>query len=165
MEKCMKVVQIVAVSMNGVIGNGDNIPWRLPADLMHFKSKTLRQVCVVGRKTYNTISHLKDRHFVVITSDPCSLAEGIVSENNIEDAIETAKNMAMNLGNNRVMVIGGSAIYRETFKYATKLIVTMIEHPFDGDCRYEIPSEFKLVNATDLMSDNNLNYFIAEYEK
>ena len=161
----MKVVQIVAVSMNGIIGNGDNIPWSLPADLLHFKAKTLRQVCVVGRRTYNTISHLKDRHFVVITSDQDSLGEGVVSENNIEDAIETAKTMAANLGNNHVMIIGGSAIYRETFKYATKLIVTIIEHPFDGDCRYEVPSDFVLKNATELMSDNNLNYFIAEYEK
>lgn len=35
----IKFIQIVARSSNGVIGNGDDIPWKLPKDLAYFKEK------------------------------------------------------------------------------------------------------------------------------
>ena len=43
---------VVAVSENDVIGRGNQLPWRLPADLRRFKALTLGKYVLMGRKTY-----------------------------------------------------------------------------------------------------------------
>ena len=161
----IKFIQIVARSSNGIIGNGDDIPWRLPKDLAYFKEKTMNQVCIVGRTTYETIKFLKGRQFIVITSKPDSLPVSVSSAKDIDTSIELAKLKASELGLNCVMIIGGSTIYRQTFRYADKLLVTEIEKPFDGNAFYEIPSEFKLTKSSDIISDNGLNFLFTEYVK
>lgn len=161
----IKFIQIVARSSNGVIGNGSDIPWKLPKDLAYFKEKTMNQVCIVGRKTYETIKFLKGRHFIVITRSPETLPEGILSTNDIDTSIELAKSKAIELGLNRVMIIGGSTIYKQTFQYCDKLLVTEIEKSFDGDAFYEVPLNFKLSKFSKLVSDNGLNFIFSEYVK
>jgi len=46
---------IVAVAENDVIGRGNQLPWRLPADLRRFKALTLGKHILMGRKTYESI--------------------------------------------------------------------------------------------------------------
>lgn len=104
----IKFIQIVARSSNGVIGNGSDIPWRLPKDLAYFKEKTMNQVCIVGRTTYETIKFLKGRHFIVITSSPETLPEGVLSTKDIDTSIDLARSTTINLGLNCVMILGGS---------------------------------------------------------
>ena len=101
----IKFIQIVARSSNGVIGNGDDIPWKLPKDLAYFKEKTMNQVCIVGRKTYETIKFLKGRHFIVITRSPETLLEGALSAKDIDTSIELAHSTAFTLGLKLVMII------------------------------------------------------------
>ncbi len=47
-----KLVLIAAVAENGVIGRDNDMPWRLPADLKHFRARTMGKPVVMGRKTY-----------------------------------------------------------------------------------------------------------------
>ena len=161
----IKFIQIVARSSNGVIGNGPDIPWKLPKDLAYFKEKTMNQVCIVGRTTYETIKFLKGRHFIVITSKPETLPDEVLSSPDIDSSIELARSTAEKLGLNKVMIIGGSTIYKQTFEYCDKLLVTEIEKSFEGDAFYEIPPEFKLTKSSDIISDNGLNFLFTEYVK
>ncbi|MEY2897421.1 MAG: dihydrofolate reductase type, partial [Pseudomonadota bacterium] len=46
---------IVARARNGVIGRGNQLPWRLPEDLAHFKRTTMGRPIVMGRKTWESI--------------------------------------------------------------------------------------------------------------
>ena len=82
---------IVAVSTNGVIGNGDDIPWHIPSDLKRFKEKTEGKCCIVGRKTYETIKHLKNRNFVVVTRTPTTKTDNAVFVESIDAAVEYVK--------------------------------------------------------------------------
>ena len=50
-----EIIGIAAVAANGIIGAGNDIPWRLPADWQRFKSLTMGQVLIMGRKTYDSI--------------------------------------------------------------------------------------------------------------
>src|SRR5437016_14423178 len=43
------------MSLNRVIGAGNNIPWHLPEDFKWFKKMTTGQVVVMGRKTFEAI--------------------------------------------------------------------------------------------------------------
>ena len=42
---------VVAVSENEVIGRANQLPWRLPADLQHFRALTLGHHTLMGRNT------------------------------------------------------------------------------------------------------------------
>ena len=46
---------VVAVSEDDVIGRANKLPWRLPADLRHFKALTMGHHIFMGRKTYESI--------------------------------------------------------------------------------------------------------------
>uniref|UniRef100_UPI001BC83454 dihydrofolate reductase n=1 Tax=Escherichia coli TaxID=562 RepID=UPI001BC83454 len=49
------LVLVAAVAENGVIGDGDGMPWHYPADLAHFKRLTTGHPAIVGRTTHEGI--------------------------------------------------------------------------------------------------------------
>ena len=51
----MQISMIAAMANNRVIGADNSMPWRLPADLKHFKKITLGKPIIMGRKTYSSI--------------------------------------------------------------------------------------------------------------
>ncbi|HFP6079903.1 TPA: dihydrofolate reductase, partial [Escherichia coli] len=48
----MKLSLMVAISKNGVIGNGPDIPWSAKGEQLLFKAITYNQWLLVGRKTF-----------------------------------------------------------------------------------------------------------------
>ena len=71
---------IAAIARNGVIGIDNRLPWRLPADLQHFKSLTLGHTVIMGRKTWESLPEkirpLPGRRNIVVTRDGGYCAEG-----------------------------------------------------------------------------------------
>ena len=63
---------IVALNQDNIIGNNNNIPWKVKYDLQRFKQLTNQQIIVMGRKTYESlpIKPLKNRMNIVITNNP-----------------------------------------------------------------------------------------------
>lgn len=152
-----KFIHIVAVSTNGVIGNDGKLPWSIPSDLKFFKETTMNQWCIVGRKTYEGIKHLKNRNFIVVSRQQFKDSENVKFVNDIESAISTAKEM--NLG--KCYIIGGAEIYKQTFKYSTKLLITYVEKTVEGNAFYTIPDNYQLHKSSDVKSENgNLFYFM-----
>mgnify|MGYP002717989031 CR=1 FL=1 len=46
---------IWAQSLDGVIGDGEGMPWHLPEDLRHFKDVTLGHPIIMGRNTWQSL--------------------------------------------------------------------------------------------------------------
>ena len=64
------ITLVAAVARNGVIGSDGGLPWRLPADLRHFKELTLGHPMIMGRKTFDSIGRaLPGRRTIVVTRD------------------------------------------------------------------------------------------------
>jgi dihydrofolate reductase len=62
---------IAAMSLNRVIGRGNQIPWRLPEDFRWFKQMTTGRVVVMGRRTFESLpGPLPNRQTIVLTRDP-----------------------------------------------------------------------------------------------
>jgi dihydrofolate reductase len=75
----MTVSAIAAVSDNWVIGQDNQIPWYLPADLKFFKKTTNGHHVIMGRNTFLSIGRaLPGRTNIVVTRNPFFLAEGIL---------------------------------------------------------------------------------------
>jgi dihydrofolate reductase len=86
---------IVAVAENGVIGNNNSLPWKLPEDLQNFKRITMGKPVVMGRKTYESIGKpLPGRTNIVITRNVSFHAEGVQVVHSIDDALAMASEIA-----------------------------------------------------------------------
>ncbi|MDK6260266.1 dihydrofolate reductase [Corynebacterium frankenforstense] len=63
---------IWAQSVDGVIGDGETMPWHLPEDLAHFKETTLRYPVIMGRRTWESLPAknrpLPGRENIVVSS-------------------------------------------------------------------------------------------------
>ena len=53
MEKAMSVKIIAAVSMDGIIGKDNKIPWDYPEDMKFFRQSTAGATVIMGRLTLN----------------------------------------------------------------------------------------------------------------
>jgi dihydrofolate reductase len=59
---------IAAMSLNRVIGRGNQIPWHLPEDFKWFKKMTTGNIIVMGRKTFESIGKpLPNRETIVVS--------------------------------------------------------------------------------------------------
>jgi dihydrofolate reductase len=129
-----KIVIVVAVSLNGVIGRDGGLPWRLSTDLKRFKALTLGKPVIMGRKTFASIGRpLPGRPNIVVTRDPEFSAEGVSVAASLDQALALGFAEASALGVDEVCVIGGGDIYRQTINRADTLHVTQVAAMVDGD--------------------------------
>lgn len=110
-----KLVAVVAMASNHVIGDGDDLLWHLPGDLKRVKQLTMGCPLIMGRKTWDSIGRaLPGRLSVVLTRDKSWQAEGAVVASSLEDAL--AKGAAwlaeQGTGERRQILFGGGQIYR-----------------------------------------------------
>jgi dihydrofolate reductase len=127
----MTISLIVAVAENGVIGKkGTVLPWRLPADLAHFKELTMGHTIIMGRKTYDTIGRpLPGRQNIVISRDPNYHVDGCETAISVEAALSKASS-------EEVFIIGGGEIFKQTLPLASKLYITRVDSSPEGDVTF-----------------------------
>ncbi len=124
----MRIALIAAMAENRVIGRANRLPWRLPADLKHFKQLTLGKPIIMGRNTFESIGRpLPGRSNIVVTRDPAYRAEGCQVVHSVEQALHVAD------GHEEVMVVGGAELYRQTLERADRLYLTIINAAVEGD--------------------------------
>lgn len=121
------VTLVVARAANGVIGRGGGLPWRIPADLRHFKKVTMGTVMVMGRKTFDSLPGvLPGRRHIVLTRDRNWSAKGAEVVHSVEEALALA-------GAEPVSVIGGAEIFALFKAHADRLELTDVSGAIPGD--------------------------------
>jgi dihydrofolate reductase len=127
----MAIALVVAAARNGVIGRDGDMPWRLSSDLKRFKSITMGQPIIMGRKTWESIGRpLPGRLNIVVTRHADFEAPGACVVQSLEEAIKTAREAA---GQGDFFIVGGGQIYKETIHLADVLHVTHVETEIEGD--------------------------------
>lgn len=127
-----RVVLVAAVADNGVIGDGPDIPWRIPGEQAEFKALTLGHTLLMGRATFESIGRpLPGRTTVVLTRDPSWSHEGVLVAGDIATALALA---AREQGD--VMVAGGAQVYAAALPYATEQVITRVHLTPAGDVHY-----------------------------
>jgi dihydrofolate reductase len=118
---------VVARARNGVIGREGGLPWRIPADMRHFKAVTMGTAMVMGRRTFDSLPRLlPGRRHIVLTRDPRWRAEGAEVAHSVEEAIGLA-------GDEKISVIGGAEIFALFLSRATEIELTEIHDEPEGD--------------------------------
>jgi dihydrofolate reductase len=119
---------IVAVADNGVIGSGNQLPWRLPDDLKRFKALSLGKPIVMGRKTFDSIGRpLPGRLNIVISRQPGLEIPGCTVVTSIEEAIVAARPAP------EIVIVGGAEIYRQVLSRVEVIHLTRVHANIDGD--------------------------------
>jgi len=122
-----EIILVAAVATNGVIGRENALPWRLKADLAHFKATTTGHPVLMGRRTWESLGRpLPGRRNLVVTRDPGYAAPGVEVFTSPDAALQAA-------GAGKVFVIGGAEIYRQLLGRADALILTEVQAEVAGD--------------------------------
>jgi dihydrofolate reductase len=128
-----EIIGIAAVAANGVIGAGNDIPWRIPADWQRFKALTTGHVLIMGRKTYDSIGRsLPGRTTFVITRDRMWRGDGVRAVPSLDEAFD----QALLLDPETIFVAGGGEIYRAAWDRLTALEITEVDQYPDGEVTF-----------------------------
>lgn len=163
----MKIAIIVAAARNGVIGRNNQLPWRLPDDMKHFKSITYGKPVIMGRKTHESIGRaLPGRlNIVVSRSAPPSEDPAVRWVHSLADGLELARSEQPEA--EELIVMGGAEIYRQALPEVDKVYLTRIELDVEGDAYFPELSlrEWRLANERPGAADAPIPHSFLEFEK
>ncbi|HRP24686.1 MAG TPA: dihydrofolate reductase [Thauera sp.] len=164
MNKTPEIVIVAALARNGVIGRDNGLPWRLKADLQHFRALTMGHPILMGRNTWESLGRpLPGRRNLVVTRDTTFKADGAEVFTDPEAAIAAAADAE------RLFVIGGAQLYKTLFPRAERLVLTEVWADVEGDAHFpmfdrsDFVEERRDVRTAD--ADNEYDYDFVEYRR
>lgn len=116
---------IVAVDKKWGIGKNNDLLFRLPADMKHFREATTGKVVVMGSNTLLSFPGgrpLKDRVNVVLWPDGPQREDCVLVRSLAELFAAVASYPA-----DDVFVVGGAMLYRTLLPYCTEVIATKVD--------------------------------------
>lgn len=156
------------------IGRDGDLPWKLPADLKHFRevttsSSTYPNVVIMGRVTWESLPArfrpLPERINVIVSRNPdYPHPEDVHLTTDLTDVPALLKNKGMAYG--KIFVIGGQQIYQQALQadLCDRLHVTHIAGDFDCDTFFpDFKDRFELARSGPPQQQNQLDFHFAEY--
>ncbi len=127
-----RITLVAAADLDGVIGRDNGLPWRLPADLAHFKKTTMGKPVIMGRRTLASIGDkpLPGRETVVLSRSHVDV-DNVHSATTFADAVAVAARF-----NDEVMVLGGGEVYRLALPVADEIVLTVVLAHVGGDTHF-----------------------------
>lgn len=151
----MRTTIVVAISRNGVIGIDGGLPWRLSADLQHFKAVTMDNPIVMGRKTHESIGRpLPGRLNIVVTHQTNYATPGCEVANSLGAALAIAGDV------DEVMIVGGASLYAEALAQADRIYLTEVHVDVEGDIGFPVidPSVWQETSREFYVADERNQY-------
>ncbi|OMO87538.1 hypothetical protein CCACVL1_08955 [Corchorus capsularis] len=172
---------VVAATREMGIGKDGKLPWKLPSDLKFFKQLTTttsdcekKNAVVMGRKTWESIPleyrPLPGRLNVVLTRSQSSKIpdeENVVKCGNIPSALQLLAKPPYCSSVEKVFVIGGGQIFRETLNAPGCEAIHITEIETNIECDTFIPaidsSSFRLWYSSKPLVENDIRFSFATY--
>lgn len=146
---------IACIDKFNSIGINNNLIYKFNKDLKIFKQKTLNQIIVMGRKTFESLNStpLPDRdNFVISKTLSTPFENSYTVLKNIDDVlkIKTIKD---------IFIIGGKEIYEYFAPYYDEIHLTIVKNNFTKN--YDVNNSIKLnINFNDFIIESS-----EEFEK
>lgn len=130
----MELVLLAAVARNGVIGGNNDLLWRLPEDMRFLRDTTMGHPVIMGRRTWESLPErvrpLPGRRNIVVSRDAGYAAPGAELVHSLDAALACVQDAP------RAFVLGGAQLYALALPHADRLLLTEIDHDFDGDVHF-----------------------------
>ncbi|MDR0853922.1 MAG: dihydrofolate reductase [Clostridiales Family XIII bacterium] len=169
------IKMIVAVDEEWGIGKDGGMLVHLPSDLRYFREKTLGGVCLMGRRTLESLSHgkgLAGRVNIVI-SKTMSAADAEKKDCYLAESVEKAlslldSNDVMVNDKSKIFVIGGGQLYAGMLPYASAVLVTKISGVHEADTFFPNLDEdenFYEADSGEPLEENGISFSFCEYKR
>lgn len=160
---------VIATDKNGCIGKKNALPFKLKTDLQNFKHVTLNSVCILGRKTFESLKEpLKNRTMLVCTKAVTGL--NLISDKpDIWYTNEPLYWLKSFQKQKDISIIGGAKIYALFAPIVDKIVWTRVDCEIQNGDAFYMPNtdNFALVNEASYEKDNDneYNFVIQTWEK
>lgn len=118
---------IVAETRDHGIGCNGTIPWSIPEDVKYFRTKTLHQIVVMGRKTWESLPNrpLPHRHNIVVSYKDAGFPEALSQAQQLKPK-------------KHIFVIGGAQLYNEAVAHPNcqTIYVTKVQDHYTCDTHW-----------------------------
>ena len=134
----MAFIGIVAVDRNNAIGRNGTLPWHYSADLKFFKERTTGNVCLMGRRTWESLKRPLPNRLNVVLSRKVEIESqpGVIALGDARSVVSLAPYLARD-----VYVIGGAAVFREFGPVIDEWVVTRVPVAAEGADTF-LPADF-----------------------
>lgn len=122
-----RLVAIVAMSSNRVIGREGKLPWHFPEDLKFFKRTTLGHPILMGRATFDSIGRPLPGRQNIVLSHTMAPREGVTVIRSVAELPQVCGEAET------VFVIGGARVFEELLPQCAGLYLTFITQEFEGN--------------------------------
>lgn len=161
---------IVAYSRNRVIGKDNQLPWKLPGDLAHFKRQTVGKPIIMGRKTWQSLGRpLPGRTNIVVSRSASSLDAGTLESRFAGALVVTTIDEAFAAAGDvpEICLIGGAQLYADALDKVDQIVATEIDIEIDGDAFFpELdPAVWVETDREPQPPENNLTYDFVIYQR
>jgi dihydrofolate reductase len=156
---------IVAVNLNWGIGYDGDLLQFIPEDMKFFKEKTIGNVVVMGRETFDSFpgnKPLKDRVNIVLTRNKSFKDDRLIICNSVEDTLKELKKY----DNDKIFIIGGESIYKQFLPYCNELYVTKVQNKKKADTFFpniDVMPEWLLVEKSEVKEHKDMKYIFTKY--
>ncbi len=159
----MQVIIIAAVAKNRAIGLRGKLLYWLPNDLKRFRSLTTNHTIIMGRKTFESLPKgaLPLRRNIVLSKEKRNFPQ-CESYSSLEDALKACNK------DEKVFIIGGESLYRQSIGIADKLCLTLIDDtPKEADTFFPEYDDWKEVKKEEFSKDEKhaYSYSFIDYER
>lgn len=157
---------IVAVDSNWAIGNKGDLLVSIPADHKFFRTVTMGNVVVLGRKTlagFPNQQPLKGRDNIILSRDADYTVKDATVVHSIDELLEELKNYK----DREIFVIGGGTIYEQLLPYCKYAHVTKIDYKYEADTYFPNLDEldnWRLIGDSEEQTYFDLLYYFYKYE-
>lgn len=168
------IAAIVCVDKNWGIGHKNDLLIKIPEDMKFFKEKTLHNIVVMGRKTYDSLGNnpLPKRINCVVTSKTDSVDYNIDGNYYLMSMGYVKENLLQTFSRHDyidVFIIGGGSVYKELLPYCDTVYVTKVDYAFENVDTYfqnlENLPEWEVESTSKVNEYNSLKYKFFTYKK
>ena len=158
---------IASADNNWAIGYKGSLLAHVSADMKFFKSKTVGNVVILGRKTLMTFPNgkpLKDRKNIIITTDESFKVEGAEIVHSTDELLETVEKY----DDDSLYVIGGGSIYDQLLPYCDTAYITKFDKTFEADTyikNLEDDENWKLVEDDGPFQEKGIIFRFCTYKR
>lgn len=128
----MKITVIALVGKNWELGASNELLWKIPEDMRHFRTTTEGHSVLMGRKTYQSIGKAlpKRTNYVLTRTDRDSIFSG--TDVRLIDSPALALHEAQLSGEDCFFVIGGGEVYRQFLDLALPHEILLTRVPYEA---------------------------------
>lgn len=178
-----KYTMIACINNNGAIAKNGNLMYNIKADMANFKSLTIDNVVIMGRKTFESLPNskpLKNRINIIVTGNseysPVNADTWTKEELNntyLVNSLQEADDLCFAyFADKELFIIGGGQIYSKAYELdmVDKAIITLVNDDAEGDVYFpdfENDDKFKVIFKTMSLRDhpNDTYYRYIVYKR